>query len=79
MAEASSEDVEIVYTNYRAETSTRRIRPLGLFFGSTEWHPSPQWLLEAFDYSRNAKRAFALQEIADWQAPARQMLDTSNE
>jgi hypothetical protein len=52
--------VSIVYTNWRGETATRRIRPIGVHYGATEWHSEPQWLLRAFDFDRGAVRDFAL-------------------
>ena len=49
----------IVYTNWRGETAERRILPTGIWFGSTEWHPEPQWLVKAIDVEKNAERDFA--------------------
>ena len=37
--------VQILYTNYRGETAIRTIFPLEIWYGSTDWHPEPQWLL----------------------------------
>lgn len=58
--------VKIVYTNWRGETGVRRIIPKGIKFGANEWHPEPQWLLEALDIEKNADRAFALKDIHHW-------------
>lgn len=58
--------VIIRYTNYRGETANRRIVPIGIRFGSTEWHPEQQWLLEAFDLDRDATRSFALKDVLEW-------------
>ncbi len=55
---------EFIYTNWRGETSTRRARPVGVWFGISEYHPEPQWFLKAFDYDKKAVRDFALAEIA---------------
>lgn len=62
----TSETVRILYTNYRGETAIRRIRPLQLRFAATEWHPEPQWLLDAFDYDRDAERSFAMIDVRAW-------------
>lgn len=51
------------YTNWRGETSERTIQPKYVWFGSTEWHPEPQWLLTAFDLEKNAHRDFALKDF----------------
>lgn len=59
--------VVIRYTNYRGETADRKIIPKAIRFASTEWHPEPQWLLDAFDLDKNADRSFALKDIHSWQ------------
>lgn len=58
--------VQVVYTNYRGETAIREIIPDRIWFGSTEWHPKDQWLLDAFDVEKQAKRSFALKDIRAW-------------
>lgn len=55
--------LNIVYTNYRGETSIRRIVPERIWFGATDWHPEEQWLLEAVDLDKHAARSFALKDI----------------
>ena len=52
--------VRFVYTNYRGEPSIRIARPIRMWFGSTEYHPEPQWLFTAFDVDKGQKRDFAL-------------------
>jgi predicted DNA-binding transcriptional regulator YafY len=61
-------EVRILYTNYRGETSLRRIRPERIFFGSSDWHPEAQWLLEAYDVDKGALRGFAMKDIRAWLA-----------
>ena len=58
--------VEIIYTNWKGITATRRIIPKNIFFGSTEWHKEEQWLLNAFDVDKQQDRAFALKDIKSW-------------
>jgi predicted DNA-binding transcriptional regulator YafY len=58
--------VVIRYTNYRGETSDRKIVPKSIRFASTEWHPEPQWLLDAFDLEKQADRSFAMKDIHQW-------------
>lgn len=55
--------IKIPYTNYRGETSERTITPIRPWFGSTEWHPQPQWLLRAYDHDKGAERDFAFKEF----------------
>lgn len=54
------EVVEIDYTNWQGKRSTRRIIPGAFRWGSNEWHPTPQWLLDAYDCEKQAERTFAL-------------------
>ena len=58
--------VKILYTNYRSETAIREIIPEKIWFGETEWHPEPQWLLDAFDVEKKASRSFAMKDIKSW-------------
>lgn len=61
----------ISYTNYRGETSVRRIIPKSVRFGSTEWHPEPQWLLLAWDDDKQVDREFALKDFGSPEAAIR--------
>lgn len=56
----------IDYTNWKGERSWRRISPRGIRFASTEFHPEPTWLLDAYDMDKEAMRAFALKDIHEW-------------
>ncbi|WEO73150.1 hypothetical protein [Agrobacterium vitis] len=58
-----TDPVTLTYTNYRGETSERTILPKNIWFGSTEWHPEPQWLLTAFDLGKQTVRDFALKDF----------------
>jgi len=58
--------VSVVYTNYRGETAVRRIVPKSIWFGATDWHPTPGWLLDAYDVEKAAERSFALKDIKAW-------------
>lgn len=53
----------MIYTNYRGETSERSILPLQVYFGSTPYHPEPQWLMEAHDFEKCASRVFAMRDM----------------
>jgi len=57
---------KIVYTNYRGETAIRTVVPVKIWFGSCEWYPDEQWLLNAYDLDRRADRTFALKNIKAW-------------
>ncbi len=64
--EAATELVEIDYMNWRGERGRRTIYPLGLRFGSNEWHRDAQWLLVAQDTEKGELRTFALKDIHSW-------------
>jgi hypothetical protein len=59
--------VVVNYTNYRGETQDRKIRPIRIWFGSTQWHPTEQWLMDAIDLERNVQRTFAMCDIHNWE------------
>jgi hypothetical protein len=50
----------LVYVNWKGERRERAVAPSRLFWGSTEWHPEPQWLVEALDVEKQTQRTFAL-------------------
>lgn len=62
----SIDPVAILYTNHRGETAVRRIVPRDWWFGSTEWHPEPGWLLTADEPDTGKRRDFALSGIRAW-------------
>lgn len=64
------EPVTLTYTNYRGETAKRTITPKHVYFGSTEWHPEPQWLLCAYDHDKKADRDFAIKDFGAQAEPA---------
>lgn len=66
--------ITITYTNYRGETSERTITPIRPWYGSTEWHPEPQWLLKAYDHDKGAERDFAFKDIGNSQPSAARSL-----
>lgn len=60
-------DVTFTYTNYRGETSMRRVRPIAISFEATVYHPEPQWLLRAQDLNKEGERIFAMKDISNWE------------
>lgn len=64
---AAGDPVTILYTNHRGETAVRRITPIAReWFGSSDWHPEPQWLFTAFDMEKEAFRDFARAGVKAW-------------
>lgn len=60
---ASGKAVDVIYTNYRGDRLVRRIEPQRIWFGATDWHQEPQWLMDVFDIDRGAVRTFAMRDI----------------
>lgn len=60
--------VIIDYTNHRGERGERRIRPVGMWYGDTEWHRDPQWLIDAIDLDKSVSRTFAMKDIHSWRS-----------
>ena len=60
----------LTYTNHRGETGVRRIIPLAApWWGQSDYHVEPQWLLRAFDVDKQVEREFALKDFgASFQA-----------
>ena len=69
-AAPEGQPVTLTYTNWRGETAERTITPKRIWFGSTDWHPEPQWLLTAFDAEKQADRDFALKDFGQAPPPA---------
>lgn len=58
--------VNIDYTNYRQERGYRVVEPISIWFGKTDFHEVPQWLLKAWDVEKKAERDFAIMGIHNW-------------
>lgn len=58
--------VAIDYTNWRGERRLRTIVPLCIRFGTTEWHKTPCWLMDAHDVEADTVRAFRLADVHSW-------------
>jgi predicted DNA-binding transcriptional regulator YafY len=59
----SKKVLTVHYENHRGETGTRRIVPLSIRFGECEWFAGEQWLMEAYDCDKHAKRTFAMGKL----------------
>jgi hypothetical protein len=56
------------YLNYREEQTRRHVEIGHVWWGITEWHPIPGWLLSAFDLEKQGWRNFAMKEMANVEA-----------
>lgn len=54
------DSIDVVYRNHRGDVATRTVTPRQVWYGTTEWHPRPQWLLDVWDHGKNAERTYAL-------------------
>lgn len=54
---------KILYTNWKGVKRERVITPMHIYFGSTEYHKEPQFLIEAFDVEKKEIRHFALKDM----------------
>jgi hypothetical protein len=68
--------VQMVYKNWRGEIRSRRIlpHPDRMRFGTTEWHPEPQWLMGATDLEDGKLKEFAMDSIRVWEKAEDQSL-----
>jgi predicted DNA-binding transcriptional regulator YafY len=64
MTDRPAPPLVFMYRNWRGETALRRVRPIGISYGTSEWHPEPQWLLHAYDLDKEAERDFSFSNIA---------------
>lgn len=63
MRRGEGQPIPMIYRNWRGEVAQRSIRPAGLpYWGTTEWHPEPGWLLPAIDTEKGECRDFALKD-----------------
>lgn len=61
--------VKILYRNWKGETTWRTIYPHWIYFGETEHHKGPQYLLYALDIDKDEYRHFAMTDILQWLNP----------
>ena len=55
--------IEVKYTNYRGETSIRKVVPTAVSYSEgNEWHPNPGWELVVYDVEKGETRFFRLQD-----------------
>lgn len=55
--------LHVTYYNYKNVTSERVIIPINVWYGTTEYHPKPNWLLTCFDVEKKAYRDFSMLDI----------------
>ena len=63
VGEDKERTLHVTYKNWRGEVEQRKLLPIRMWWGHTEWHPEDQWLLTAFDVDKERVRDFALKDI----------------
>lgn len=58
----SPQPIEVVYSNHRGDVGQRTITPLRVRWGSTDYHPEPQWLIDCWDHDKNDFRTYAMNQ-----------------
>jgi predicted DNA-binding transcriptional regulator YafY len=51
------------YTNWEGKTAIRKVIPIKLWYGHTDYHKNDTWLLKATDVEKNAERDFSVNDI----------------
>ena len=62
----NSKIIQIDYVNWRGERANRRIKPLKIWYGVSEWHKEKQWFIKAIDIEKEEERDFALKDVKKW-------------
>ena len=57
----------VEYTNWRGENSKRIFAGYEMFWGSNEYHPTPQWFIKGFDLKKKEWRDFAVKDMKPWE------------
>lgn len=65
LTESLAKRVSFTYKNYKGEVAERTIYGERVWWGKTEYHPEPQWLLDGWDYARDAHRTFAMKDMTN--------------
>lgn len=62
----NAQPIKMRYKNWRGEVAVRTVIPQRIYWGSTEWHPQEQWLLEVLEVDKHVTRVFAVADIQEW-------------
>lgn len=60
---STHDTIKFKYVNWQGETGIRTVKPIKLWFGTTEFHPDNHWFLKAFDIDKDAERDYAIEDI----------------
>lgn len=68
LQEVDARSVRIRYKNWKGVERLRHILPIQCWYGATNWHPKPGWLLSAVDLEELEDRNFSIADIKEWQS-----------
>lgn len=54
------------YKNYKGKSAYRKVLNPRVWFGTTIYHPDPQWFLTAYDTEKDDIRDFAIKDIIEF-------------
>jgi hypothetical protein len=57
--------IEFDYINWKGIEVHRKVESQRIIFGSTTFHPEPQWLLEGLDLDKWKVRLFAMKDMSN--------------
>lgn len=60
------EIVKLRYKNWKGEVKVRTVWPMRIWYGSTEYHKDPQWLMKVYDMDKEDYRDYALRDVEEW-------------
>jgi len=58
--------VYITYKNWKGVIGHRRVHPIKIWYGGTEFHQELQWFLHAIDIEKGEERNFAMKDVMMW-------------
>lgn len=58
--------LQFFYRNYKGVCGYRTVQEPVMWFGSTEFHKQPQWLMRAYDVDKGDMRDFAVKDIIEF-------------
>lgn len=61
-----SKPLKFYYKNWRGEYGYRTVMDPVMWYGSTEFHKEPQWMIKAYDVEKDAVRDFAVNDIVEF-------------
>jgi hypothetical protein len=59
------EEYKFTYKNWRGEIAQRHVKVMSIWYGTTQWHPEPQWFMHALDLDKKEIRDFAMRDMKD--------------